>query len=60
MEIQQDQEDISDYKAYLKAWKRFMQVQEVERLSNKDIMTWYIWWIREFNCEPWPLTPPRA
>jgi hypothetical protein len=39
MEIQQDQEDISDYKAYLKAWKRFMQVQEVERLSNKDIMT---------------------
>jgi hypothetical protein len=31
MEIQQDKEDIEDYKAYLKAWKRFMQVQEVER-----------------------------
>jgi predicted house-cleaning noncanonical NTP pyrophosphatase (MazG superfamily) len=39
MEIQQDKEDIEDYKAYLKAWKRFMQVQEVERLSNEDIMT---------------------
>jgi len=39
MEIQQDKEDIVDYKAYLIAWKRFMRVQEVERLSNEDIIT---------------------
>ena len=38
MEIQQDKEDIEDYKIYLKAWKRFVQVQEVERLSDEEIM----------------------
>ncbi len=30
IEIQQDKEDIEDYKAYKKAWKVFLKVQEVE------------------------------
>ncbi len=37
MGIQQDKEDIDDQNACLKTRKIFMQ--EVERLSNKDIIT---------------------
>ncbi len=54
MEIQQDKEDIEGYKAYLIAWKRFMRVQEVERLSNEDIMTLSKYHFMEPNAIPKP------
>jgi hypothetical protein len=53
MEIHQDIED-EDYKAYLIAWKRFIRVQEVERLSNEDIMTLSKYHIMEPNAIPKP------
>ncbi len=54
MDIQQDREDTEDYKAHLTAWKRFMSVQEVERLSNEDIMTLSKYHFMEPNAIPKP------